>query len=42
MRKIISFINHLVTCHICFGMGTKEQPNGDTVQCPACNGKGFR
>lgn len=27
------------TCHICFGMGVKEKPNGDTIDCPnrACN-----
>lgn len=42
MRKMIHWIRHnLTTCHICFGMGVKELPNGDTIQCPACHGKGY-
>lgn len=42
MKKLLGLITHyLTTCHICHGMGTKELPNGDTIECPACKGKGY-
>lgn len=43
MKKLLEIIHHhLVTCHICHGMGVREMPNGDTKKCVACNGKGYR
>ena len=42
MKKFINIILHkLKTCHICHGMGVIEKPNGDTIECPACKGKGY-
>ena len=43
MKKLKSLIrSFLTTCTICYGMGTVEKPNGDTMECVACKGKGYR
>lgn len=39
MRKLI--LNFLMSCGRCHGMGTIEQPNGDTKECHICKGKGY-
>jgi len=42
MKKLINNIKQfLKSCHICHGMGNTEKPNGDTVECISCKGKGY-
>ena len=30
----------LVSCGRCYGLGVLERPNGETVECASCKGKG--
>lgn len=42
MKKLVlEFINFLRPCQRCHGMGVIEKPNGDTIECPVCKGKGL-
>lgn len=37
LRMIRTFVT---ACGRCYGMGVIELPNGDTLECPICKGKG--
>lgn len=42
MKNILFiFINKLRACTTCHGMKVIELPGGNTIDCPACKGKGF-
>lgn len=44
MKKLLLnlFIrSNLRSCSRCHGMGVIEKPNGDTIECPVCKGKGY-
>jgi len=37
---IIKILKPVKACGLCHGMGNRELPNGDTVECFNCKGKG--
>ena len=41
MKNLFRIIHRIVSCHICHGMGQKENPNGTVSDCPACKGRGY-
>lgn len=41
MKKLLKFISNLLACPKCHSMGVIEKPNGDTMTCNMCNGKGI-
>lgn len=37
-----AFIKSLLrSCGLCFGTGVRELPNGSTIECRNCKGKGI-
>ena len=40
MKTLIRVFNK-VMCKNCWGMKVIELQNGNTIECPACKGKGF-
>lgn len=39
MRRLLK--NLVRACGLCHGMDTREKPNGDTIECLSCKGKGY-
>lgn len=36
----MKIIRKIQSCGLCYGTGNRELPNGDTIECFNCKGKG--
>jgi len=42
MKKLINLVRtYLKSCPRCFGTGQIDLPNGSSMDCPVCKGKGL-